>query len=143
MGSGRDLGSRARSAQPLSQVTRLKSPRTVLRFRSLPLDLVTARHRHPLPNRFLFLLRVMTAATTVPAAERITRPLRRLAVSSTTTCAVPAKAYGTCMVANYQDARKDMCAAEFVAFKNCVQAAVRARVPVKSQLWRLTVVSYR
>ena len=50
MGSGRDLGSRARSAQPLSQVTRLKSPRTVLRFRSLPLDLVTARHRHPLPN---------------------------------------------------------------------------------------------
>ncbi|KAH7106524.1 hypothetical protein BKA62DRAFT_826044 [Auriculariales sp. MPI-PUGE-AT-0066] len=69
----------------------------------------------------------MSSATTVPAAERMTRPLRRMAVSSTTTCAVAAKAYGACMVANYQDAKKDMCAAEFVAFKDCVQTAMKRK----------------
>ncbi|KZW02742.1 hypothetical protein EXIGLDRAFT_371776 [Exidia glandulosa HHB12029] len=67
----------------------------------------------------------MSATVTAPAAERITRPLRRLAVASTTTCALHAKAYGACVAASYTDARKDMCSTEFSRFKDCVQTAVR------------------
>jgi hypothetical protein len=33
-------------------------------------------------------------------------------------------AYGQCVLATYQDVRKDMCAAEFSEFKQCVQVAV-------------------
>ncbi|KAF8603664.1 hypothetical protein BDV93DRAFT_523132 [Ceratobasidium sp. AG-I] len=52
-----------------------------------------------------------------------TRPLLRLAKASTS-CATQAKTYGQCILANYQDVRRDMCAAEFVQFKNCVQTAM-------------------
>ena len=55
-------------------------------------------------------------------------PIKRLAVAATTTCAAPASAYGKCVLANYQDAKKDMCAAEFRAFKDCVQTTVRLMV---------------
>ena len=57
--------------------------------------------------------------------NNVTAPLKRLAVAATTTCAAPASVYGKCILANYQDAKKDMCAAEFRAFKDCVQTAVR------------------
>jgi len=52
-------------------------------------------------------------------------PIKRLAVAATTTCAAPASVYGKCILANYQDVKKDTCAAEFRAFKDCVQTAVR------------------
>ncbi|CAE6422084.1 unnamed protein product [Rhizoctonia solani] len=51
------------------------------------------------------------------------RPILKLAQASKS-CTAPAKAYGQCMLASYQDARKDMCNAEFIEFKNCVQAAM-------------------
>jgi len=54
-----------------------------------------------------------------------TEPIKRLAVAATTTCAAPASVYGRCILANYQDVKKDMCAVEFRAFKDCVQTAVR------------------
>lgn len=52
-------------------------------------------------------------------------PIKRLAVAVTTTCAAPASVYGKCILANYQDVKKDMCATEFRAFKDCVQTTVR------------------
>ncbi|KAJ1305302.1 hypothetical protein OPQ81_000325 [Rhizoctonia solani] len=51
------------------------------------------------------------------------RPILRLAQASKS-CAVPAQAYGQCILASYQDVRKDLCATEFIEFKNCVQAAM-------------------
>ncbi|KDN43605.1 hypothetical protein RSAG8_05982, partial [Rhizoctonia solani AG-8 WAC10335] len=56
-------------------------------------------------------------------AGRDSRPILKLAQASKS-CAVPAKAYGQCVLASYQDARKDMCSTEFIEFKSCVQAAV-------------------
>ena len=55
----------------------------------------------------------------------VTAPIKRLAVAATTTCAGPASVYGKCILSNYQDVKKDMCAAEFRAFKDCVQTTVR------------------
>ena len=53
-----------------------------------------------------------------------TAPIKRLAVAATT-CAGLASVYGKCILANYQDVKKDICAAEFRAFKDCVQTTVR------------------
>ncbi|PVF96783.1 hypothetical protein CPB86DRAFT_478865 [Serendipita vermifera] len=52
-------------------------------------------------------------------------PLKRFATAVTVTCAAPAQSYGQCILANYQDVRKDMCQKEFMLFKECVQNAVR------------------
>ncbi|KDQ08453.1 hypothetical protein BOTBODRAFT_37888 [Botryobasidium botryosum FD-172 SS1] len=57
------------------------------------------------------------------SATSTTRPIRKLA-SATATCSAPAKAYGACILASYQDVRKDMCASEFAMFKQCVQTAM-------------------
>jgi len=54
-----------------------------------------------------------------------TEPIKRLVVAATTTCAAPASVYGRCILANYQDVKKDMCAVEFRAFKDGVQTVVR------------------
>ncbi|CUA71188.1 hypothetical protein RSOLAG22IIIB_04492 [Rhizoctonia solani] len=56
-------------------------------------------------------------------ARRDSRPILKLAQASKS-CSAPAKAYGQCILANYQDARKDMCSTEFIAFKTCVQTAM-------------------
>ncbi|KIY67739.1 hypothetical protein CYLTODRAFT_352562 [Cylindrobasidium torrendii FP15055 ss-10] len=61
-------------------------------------------------------------SSTTTAVER---PLRRLAVASTTTCASQASAYGKCIVATYTDVRKDTCKDDFLKFAKCVQSAVR------------------
>ena len=34
--------------------------------------------------------------------------------------------YGACVLANYEEVQKDMCAAVFAEFKNCVQKEVSA-----------------
>jgi NADH dehydrogenase [ubiquinone] 1 alpha subcomplex assembly factor 8 len=52
-------------------------------------------------------------------------PIKRFATATTVTCSKPAAAYGECILKSYQDVRKDMCQKEFLAFKNCVQTAVR------------------
>ncbi|CEL53591.1 hypothetical protein RSOLAG1IB_06446 [Rhizoctonia solani AG-1 IB] len=79
-------------------------------------------------SRFgLFELCSMKATTPVlnalDSTKRDRRPVLKLAKASTS-CAIPAKAYGQCILANYQDVRKDMCNTEFIEFKNCVQVAM-------------------
>jgi NADH dehydrogenase [ubiquinone] 1 alpha subcomplex assembly factor 8 len=51
-------------------------------------------------------------------------PLKRFATATTVTCATAAKVYGQCILASYQDVKKDMCQKEFLAFKECVQTTV-------------------
>ena len=41
-------------------------------------------------------------------------------------CAGPATAYGKCMDLNLEKVTRGTCEAEFAAFKNCMQQAVRA-----------------
>ncbi|KAF9520977.1 hypothetical protein BS47DRAFT_300 [Hydnum rufescens UP504] len=53
-----------------------------------------------------------------------TQPLKRLA-SAAGKCSVQSRAYGACILASYQDARRGMCEKEFLAFKECVQEVVR------------------
>ncbi|KAF8326656.1 uncharacterized protein EI90DRAFT_2929926, partial [Cantharellus anzutake] len=43
-------------------------------------------------------------------------------------CSCQAEAYGNCIHAAYQDARRGMCAKEFAAFKDCVQEHVCAGI---------------
>ncbi|KIM24505.1 hypothetical protein M408DRAFT_75774 [Serendipita vermifera MAFF 305830] len=52
-------------------------------------------------------------------------PLKRFATATTITCSTTAATYGQCMLKSYQDVKKDMCQKEFLAFKDCVQTAVR------------------
>jgi len=59
--------------------------------------------------------------------SNVTGPIKRLAIAATATCTAPASAYGKCILASYQDTKKDMCAAEFRAFKDCVQTAVKRK----------------
>ncbi|KAF8910387.1 hypothetical protein CPB85DRAFT_1221460 [Mucidula mucida] len=54
----------------------------------------------------------------------VERPLRRLAVHSTTTCAAQATTYGKCILATYTDVRKDVCKDEFLKFSQCLREAV-------------------
>ncbi|KAN0065353.1 hypothetical protein ACQY0O_001189 [Thecaphora frezii] len=53
-------------------------------------------------------------------------PVRTLA-SAAAQCAAPAKAYGTCIAASYENVDKHMCQAEFQAFKACVQEKMKRK----------------
>ncbi|KII92576.1 hypothetical protein PLICRDRAFT_172651 [Plicaturopsis crispa FD-325 SS-3] len=59
--------------------------------------------------------------------EQVTRPLRRLAQASVTTCATPASAYGRCILATYTDVKKDICADEFKQFKDCLSKTMKRK----------------
>ncbi|KAG8929950.1 hypothetical protein FRC02_004836 [Tulasnella sp. 418] len=48
------------------------------------------------------------------------RPIRKLATAAGA-CSAAGAAYGKCISDSYQDVQKGMCAAEFKAFKECVQ----------------------
>lgn len=63
----------------------------------------------------------MNAAT----SQSSLTPLRRLALHSTSTCATQASAYGQCILATYQDVKKDVCKNEFAKFGQCLREAVR------------------
>ena len=52
-----------------------------------------------------------------------TQPLKTLAKASKS-CAGQSAAYGKCIAASYHDVSKDMCQAEFAAFKDCVQVGI-------------------
>ncbi|KAI9636350.1 uncharacterized protein MKK02DRAFT_45057 [Dioszegia hungarica] len=53
-------------------------------------------------------------------------PLQTLAKASKS-CATQSLAYGKCIGKSYQDVSKDMCQAEFQAFKDCVQKSFGRR----------------
>ncbi|KZT56468.1 hypothetical protein CALCODRAFT_483939 [Calocera cornea HHB12733] len=55
------------------------------------------------------------------------RILVRKLADATNSCALPAKAYGTCILGTYKDVARHACAAEFSAFKRCVQAAMKKK----------------
>ena len=61
----------------------------------------------------------------VNTSSKPARPIARLAYASTVTCAAQASVYGKCITASYMDVTKDMCAAEFAKFKDCLREAVR------------------
>ncbi|KAF1807290.1 hypothetical protein V8B55DRAFT_1464352 [Mucor lusitanicus] len=42
-------------------------------------------------------------------------------------CPAQAAAYGKCIAASYKDVQKDMCQKEFLAFKQCVQQAIKKK----------------
>ncbi|KAK0195691.1 hypothetical protein F5146DRAFT_922595 [Armillaria mellea] len=63
----------------------------------------------------------------------VERPLRRLAVHSTTTCAAQASTYGKCILATYTDVRKDVCKEEFLKFGQCLRDAVCASISFVQQ----------
>ncbi|KAG0228453.1 hypothetical protein BGW42_002199 [Actinomortierella wolfii] len=46
---------------------------------------------------------------------------------SIASCAKPAAAYGTCISATMNDVTKGVCEKEFLAFKECVQAAMKRK----------------
>jgi NADH dehydrogenase [ubiquinone] 1 alpha subcomplex assembly factor 8 len=54
-----------------------------------------------------------------------TKPLQRLALHSTSTCASQAAAYGKCILATYTDVTKGACAEQFAEFGKCLRTAVR------------------
>ncbi|KAI0093076.1 hypothetical protein BDY19DRAFT_921873 [Irpex rosettiformis] len=56
-----------------------------------------------------------------------TTPHRRLALHSTTTCAVQASEYGKCILKTYTDIRKDACKEEFAKFGACLRTAMRRK----------------
>ncbi|CZT17339.1 uncharacterized protein RCC_03173 [Ramularia collo-cygni] len=47
-----------------------------------------------------------------------TRPIEKFA-EATAKCSAEGAFYGKCVAANYQNAKKDMCAREFMALKDC------------------------
>lgn len=53
-----------------------------------------------------------------------TRPAKRL-IQATSKCSTSAEAYGQCILLHYQDLKKGICEAEFVAFKQCVGKNLR------------------
>ncbi|KAF9070623.1 hypothetical protein BDP27DRAFT_1152092, partial [Rhodocollybia butyracea] len=53
-----------------------------------------------------------------------TKPLKRLALHATTTCAEQASVYGKCILATYTDVHKDICKEEFAKFGQCLREAV-------------------
>ncbi|KAJ7579121.1 hypothetical protein C8J56DRAFT_964873 [Mycena floridula] len=55
------------------------------------------------------------------------RPLRRLALHSTKTCAAQASVYGKCIVTTYTDVRKDICKEEFAKFGQCIREAMKRK----------------
>ncbi|THU95664.1 hypothetical protein K435DRAFT_723471 [Dendrothele bispora CBS 962.96] len=56
-----------------------------------------------------------------------TRPLQRLAIHSTSTCATQARTYGKCILATYTDVRKDACKDEFAKFGQCLRDAMKRK----------------
>ncbi|KEQ58872.1 uncharacterized protein M437DRAFT_88143 [Aureobasidium melanogenum CBS 110374] len=50
------------------------------------------------------------------------KPLEKF-ITATSKCTVEGAAYGKCIVAEYQNVNKDMCAQEFMKLKNCYLAA--------------------
>ncbi|KAJ4483347.1 hypothetical protein J3R30DRAFT_3367021 [Lentinula aciculospora] len=66
----------------------------------------------------------MRTATVPPTIK----PLKRLAVHATTTCAEQASIYGKCILATYTDVRQDICKAEFQKFGQCIREAVRLEI---------------
>lgn len=65
------------------------------------------------------------AAMTSPSVTTTTtKPLQRLALHSTSTCASQAVAYGKCILATYTDVKKDACAEQFAEFGKCLRTAV-------------------
>ncbi|RSH83371.1 uncharacterized protein EHS24_007051 [Apiotrichum porosum] len=60
---------------------------------------------------------------TARATFKDKQPLKTLARASQS-CAKQSLVYGACIGKSYQEVHKDMCAAEFQAFKDCVQKAV-------------------
>ncbi|KAK1921596.1 hypothetical protein DB88DRAFT_512874 [Papiliotrema laurentii] len=54
------------------------------------------------------------------------QPLKTLAKASQS-CSAQSIAYGKCIGKSYQEVSKDMCQAEFQAFKGCVQKALGRR----------------
>ncbi|KAJ3758205.1 hypothetical protein EV361DRAFT_836246 [Lentinula raphanica] len=64
------------------------------------------------------------------ATAQTTKPLKRLAVHATTTCAEQASVYGKCILATYTDVRKDICKAEFDKFGRCLREAVRVQLSI-------------
>lgn len=70
----------------------------------------------------------MTSATPVAASRpRTLAPLKQMG-QAVGECHTQAQAYGQCMLRNYQEMERDRCAAEFRAFKTCVQTQVRPGV---------------
>jgi len=66
------------------------------------------------------------------AARPPSAPVRRVTVemaAAMAECAGPAAAYGKCMDLNLEKVTRGTCEAEFVAFKNCMQQAVRTLCP--------------
>nr|XP_031860613.1 uncharacterized protein CI109_003944 [Kwoniella shandongensis]KAA5527685.1 hypothetical protein CI109_003944 [Kwoniella shandongensis] len=56
----------------------------------------------------------------MPAKFKDTQPLKTLAKASQS-CSAQSLAYGKCVGKSYTEVSKDMCQAEFVAFRQCVQ----------------------
>ncbi|KAI4730373.1 hypothetical protein E4T49_01735 [Aureobasidium sp. EXF-10728] len=50
------------------------------------------------------------------------KPLEKF-ITASSKCTLESAAYGKCIVAEYQNVRKDMCAKEFMQLKNCYLAA--------------------
>lgn len=74
-------------------------------------------------GRFLFCYYTRFMTTTVQS----TKPLKRLAVHATTTCASQASVYGKCILVSYTDVHKDICKDEFAKFGQCLREAVGIR----------------
>ncbi|KAF9529376.1 hypothetical protein CPB83DRAFT_263317 [Crepidotus variabilis] len=63
----------------------------------------------------------------ISGAKEPLRPLKRLALHTTSTCAAQATKYGKCIAASYLDVSKDMCKEEFAEFRSCVRQAMKKR----------------
>ncbi|TFK54420.1 hypothetical protein OE88DRAFT_1192161 [Heliocybe sulcata] len=61
------------------------------------------------------------------ATTNSTKPLRRFAVSATTTCAAQAEVYGKCILATYTDVKKDACKEEFAKFGACLRETLKKK----------------
>ncbi|KIO21725.1 hypothetical protein M407DRAFT_28715 [Tulasnella calospora MUT 4182] len=61
-----------------------------------------------------------------PAKAFDRHPVRKLATAAAT-CSSTAAAYGACVAGNYKEVNKEMCAAEFNAFKQCVQGVMKRK----------------
>lgn len=69
----------------------------------------------------------LTAAMTPPSATTTAgKPLQRLVLHSTSTCASQAATYGKCILTTYTDVKKDACAEQFAEFGKCLRTAVRS-----------------
>ncbi|KAK8847441.1 hypothetical protein IAR55_005299 [Kwoniella newhampshirensis] len=65
----------------------------------------------------------------MPARFKDTQPLKTLAKASQS-CSAQSLAYGKCIGKSYTEVSKDMCQAEFVAFKQCVQLDLDVEIEI-------------